>query len=70
MELKVIPRISSKEEEEYIQTHCRGYPIRKEKCVKCGCDTIETGRGKHKGWSGVECCGCGNLQENCHCSKR
>lgn len=68
MELEVIPRVYSKEEEEYERTHCRGYVIRKEPCPKCGYYTIETGRGKSKGWSGIECCACGNLIENCHCT--
>ena len=29
MDLEVIPRIYTKEEEEYESTHCRGYVIRK-----------------------------------------
>jgi hypothetical protein len=60
----------SKEQDEYESTHCRGYLIRAEPCPKCGYRTIETGRGRNKGWSGIECCGCGNLIENCNCSPR
>lgn len=60
--------MTTKEQDEYDSTHCRGYLIRIEHCPKCGCGTIETGRGKNKGWSGIECCGCGNLIENCSCS--
>lgn len=45
----------------------KGYPMGKDQCPHCGADTYITGRGTPKGWSGIECCACGNLIENCHC---
>ncbi len=67
MEEEITLKFLTKEEEEYEKAYYRGYVIRKEPCPKCGCHTIETGKGKPKGWSGIECCDCGNLVENCQC---
>lgn len=44
----------------------KGYPMGKGKC-HCGAHTYITGRGTPRGWTGIECCGCGNLVENCAC---
>ncbi len=44
----------------------KGYPIGIGKC-HCGSETYITNRGVPKGWSGIECTGCGNLIENCVC---
>jgi len=49
-------------------TTWKGYPLGKAKC-HCGSDTYISGRGRHKGWSGIECCACGNLIEACACGR-
>lgn len=59
----------SESEKNFGITHWNGYPMGKGKC-HCGSKTFISGRGTHKGWSGISCCSCGNLMEACACGGR
>lgn len=56
----------TEKQEQYNVTHWKGYPVGKTKC-HCGANIYISRRGILKGWSGIECCSCGNLIENCAC---